>query len=181
MIPRQNSKDAILDAAEAVVLKSGASHLTLDAVAVKAGVSKGGLLYHFPSKEALLQAMVGRQLERFMQEREAVRAALPSPEESHLQAHVLAATAEHQEPQQLCAALLAALANNPTLLGPVRKFQKSNLKELTQGGLGFEKSALLWLATEGLWFLEMLQVSPLSAAQRKRIAALIVKLSEQWS
>ena len=45
-------------------LTSGAVHLTLDAVAERAGVSKGGLLYHFPSKESLLQAMVDRNMRR---------------------------------------------------------------------------------------------------------------------
>jgi AcrR family transcriptional regulator len=35
-------------------------HLTLDEVAKTAGVSKGGLLYHYPSKEALLTAIVER-------------------------------------------------------------------------------------------------------------------------
>ena len=31
--------------------------MTLDVVAQAAGVSKGGLLYHFPSKESLLGAL----------------------------------------------------------------------------------------------------------------------------
>jgi hypothetical protein len=44
------SKDRILDAAERVVLRDGVTHLTLDAVAAETGISKGGLLYHFPSK-----------------------------------------------------------------------------------------------------------------------------------
>ncbi len=33
---------------------------TLDAVAARAGVSKGGLLYHFPSKSALFDALTER-------------------------------------------------------------------------------------------------------------------------
>jgi len=37
--PRASSYDAIIDAAEAVVIEAGASHMTLDAVAAKAGVS----------------------------------------------------------------------------------------------------------------------------------------------
>ena len=40
----------------------GAAHLTLDAVACKAGVSKGGLIHNFPTKDALLEAMVVRLL-----------------------------------------------------------------------------------------------------------------------
>jgi AcrR family transcriptional regulator len=45
---------------EQLVADQGASSLTLDAVAQAAGVSKGGLLYHYPNKDALLAAMIER-------------------------------------------------------------------------------------------------------------------------
>ena len=67
---RPNSKDIILDAAEAIVCESGAAHMTLDAVAERAKVSKGGLIYNFPTKEALLQAMIGRLIDGFEDQRE---------------------------------------------------------------------------------------------------------------
>ncbi|MFG1854481.1 TetR/AcrR family transcriptional regulator [Actinomadura geliboluensis] len=59
------TKDALLDAAEAVLSEQGTQALTLIAVADRAGVSKGGLLYHFPTKEALVRAMVARVIEEF--------------------------------------------------------------------------------------------------------------------
>ena len=42
-----DTRRRLLDAATAVVRRDGARALTLDAVAAEAGVSKGGLLYHF--------------------------------------------------------------------------------------------------------------------------------------
>ncbi|QFG25261.1 TetR/AcrR family transcriptional regulator [Actinomadura sp. WMMB 499] len=59
------TKNSLLDAAEAVLSEHGTQALTLTAVADRAGVSKGGLLYHFPSKEALVKAMVARVIEEF--------------------------------------------------------------------------------------------------------------------
>lgn len=56
-----SSKDAILNAAAALVCEQGASALTLDATCARAGMSKGGLLYHFRTKEDLLLALVRRQ------------------------------------------------------------------------------------------------------------------------
>jgi len=47
-------RDRILDAAGQLVTGQGTRHLTLDGVAQAAGVSKGGLLHHFPGKDALL-------------------------------------------------------------------------------------------------------------------------------
>ena len=68
---RQRIKDTrakLLDAAAAVVRRDGAQALTLDAVAAEAGVSKGGLLYHFKSKRELLDALVERWLDEFQRE-----------------------------------------------------------------------------------------------------------------
>ncbi|WP_415841676.1 TetR/AcrR family transcriptional regulator, partial [Paenibacillus macerans] len=55
---KASKRNAILQAAAKVARESGVEHLTLDAVAQEAGVSKGGLLYHFPNKEELISGMV---------------------------------------------------------------------------------------------------------------------------
>ena len=44
---RKSSREKILDAAAELVAEIGAGRLTLDAVAEKAGLSKGGLLYDY--------------------------------------------------------------------------------------------------------------------------------------
>ncbi|MBD0323719.1 MAG: TetR/AcrR family transcriptional regulator [Aldersonia sp.] len=58
------TRDRILDALEALLLERGVQQVTLEAVAAAAGVSKGGLLYHFNTKDALLAGMVRRLGER---------------------------------------------------------------------------------------------------------------------
>src|SRR5213595_3761896 len=55
------ARDSVLGAFEALLIEVGERAATLDAVAKRAGVSKGGLLYHYPNKEA----MIGSLLERF--------------------------------------------------------------------------------------------------------------------
>ncbi|MEW8967505.1 TetR/AcrR family transcriptional regulator [Exiguobacterium alkaliphilum] len=61
MTNRSNAtKQKLLDAATEIIMDHGVHQLTLDEVAKTAGVSKGGLLYHYPSKEALLTAIVER-------------------------------------------------------------------------------------------------------------------------
>lgn len=55
----------VLLAAIDIMRELGGEQLTLDLVAKKAGVSKGGLLYHFPSKEALVLAAVGALTDSF--------------------------------------------------------------------------------------------------------------------
>lgn len=57
---RAGTRDRILDALETLLLDKGMSQVTLESVAATAGVSKGGLLYHFKSKDALLAGLVRR-------------------------------------------------------------------------------------------------------------------------
>ncbi|WP_074035030.1 TetR/AcrR family transcriptional regulator [Exiguobacterium profundum] len=66
------TKQKLLDAATDIIMNHGVHQLTLDEVAKTAGVSKGGLLYHYPSKEALMTAMV----ERLQQEQNELYASL---------------------------------------------------------------------------------------------------------
>ena len=48
-----STRDRILSAYEELLINEGPRGATLDAVTALAGVSKGGLLYHFKNKEAL--------------------------------------------------------------------------------------------------------------------------------
>lgn len=58
--PRDSARDRVLDAYQALLIDGGERAATLEAVAAEAGLSKGGLLYHFASKEALAQGMLER-------------------------------------------------------------------------------------------------------------------------
>jgi AcrR family transcriptional regulator len=50
----EEQRERILDELETLLIDEGAGVLTMDRVAEAAGLSKGGLIYHFPTKEALL-------------------------------------------------------------------------------------------------------------------------------
>jgi AcrR family transcriptional regulator len=55
-----SSRDRILDAYADLLITDGERQATLEAVAARAGVSKGGLLYHFPSKDQLAVGLCDR-------------------------------------------------------------------------------------------------------------------------
>jgi AcrR family transcriptional regulator len=59
-----SARDRVLDAYETLLIEHGPGSATLDAVAGAAGVSKGGLLYHFGSKDALVTGLLDRLRER---------------------------------------------------------------------------------------------------------------------
>ncbi|AZZ54673.1 TetR family transcriptional regulator [Rathayibacter iranicus] len=75
--PVTPARDRVLDGFEQLLIEQGERAATLDAVARKAGVSKGGLLYHFPSKDALVDGLLQRLDER---REEDVARSLAAPE-----------------------------------------------------------------------------------------------------
>ncbi|MGW0250108.1 TetR/AcrR family transcriptional regulator [Nocardia goodfellowii] len=81
-----STRDRILDALEMLLLEKGMSQVTLENVAAAAGVSKGGLLYHYKSKDALLAGLVRRLGERADQQLETAVAEGKSVAEWYLQA-----------------------------------------------------------------------------------------------
>ncbi len=56
------AREKVLDAFETILIDEGERAATMDATARAAGVSKGGLLYHFASKEALEAGLIERLL-----------------------------------------------------------------------------------------------------------------------
>ncbi len=51
------TRELIFEACGRILQRDGLTNLTLEKVAGEAGLSKGGLLYHFPSKELLIEAL----------------------------------------------------------------------------------------------------------------------------
>lgn len=60
LVRMASARDRVLDSFVAIVCEEGERPATLDAVAARAGVSKGGLLYHFGSKAALVEGLCER-------------------------------------------------------------------------------------------------------------------------
>lgn len=59
---RPSKRQSILHAALRVDERAGVTGITLDAVAEEAGLTKAGLMYHFPSREALLRGIQEHQV-----------------------------------------------------------------------------------------------------------------------
>ncbi|MEW2481577.1 TetR/AcrR family transcriptional regulator [Mycobacterium sp. NPDC049093] len=87
-----SSRDRILDAYEDVLAVEGERYATLDAVAAKAGVSKGGLLYHFPSKDRLADALCDRLLTLAADDVNEMRAAPEGPARYYIRSSQYAST-----------------------------------------------------------------------------------------
>lgn len=75
MVEIMSARTKILDAYESILIEEGERAATLEAVAARAEVSKGGLLYHFKDKGALADGLLERLGELAAQDMEEMRAA----------------------------------------------------------------------------------------------------------
>ncbi|MBB3808807.1 TetR family transcriptional regulator [Pseudochelatococcus contaminans] len=150
---KEIDKDRILDAADAVILESGGRFFTLDAVAERAGISKGGLVYSFPTKDALVAAALEREMSRFST---AVRARAESDggdSRRQLLAHVEQALAENDSLSRQAAFLMVALVHAPDMVGPARTFYSHLFKQFEPDTLRGREIRQAVLAMEGLFLL----------------------------
>lgn len=170
---RPSSRSRILDAALALVAEIGANRLTLDAVAERAGVSKGGLLYNYPTKEALLTGMVERFISQCEEHRNEIAVDLGQDSQSLLRALFISRGRPAEMDRRAAHAMLAAIAENPRLLQPVRERQ-GEILAILDGAEDPVRARILWLALEGLNFLEMLGIAPFTEEERDEIVDRIV-------
>lgn len=154
------TQQRILTAALDLIQAQGGGQFSLDAVAKHAGVSKGGLLYNFPSKHALIRAMVqyhvGQISDDIMQAEEKYSA---DPYRHKLmRAFISGICANHKEDNKAASCLLAAIADDPSLLDPVREFHKELYSRIQLESEDPELATLVYLAVEGIRSNDVFQV-----------------------
>ena len=166
---KEIDRDRILDAAESVILDSGGRTFTLDAVAERAGISKGGLVYTFATKDGLVRAALEREVSRFQN---AVRQRLgdkPVDPFEVVLAHIEEALDEDDATTRKAAFLVTALVHAPEMLEPVRGYYRALLDPLRSecGEVHEVRHALL--AVEGIFLLRGLGFVEVSADEQKSV------------
>ena len=172
----RETRRRLLAAAERLVLRDGGASLTIEAVAREAGVSKGGLLYHFPSKRALLSGMVEHMaIDRFEKDLESRRGGRPEVPGGWVRAYVEATFEPDDEERNLAmrSGLLAAAANDPSLLAPLRERYGAFQEQAENDGIEPAVATVARLAADGLWFLELLDLPAVSGELRERVVGVL--------
>lgn len=177
MSQAQISQERILNAAAAIVGRSGAAHLTIDAVAAEAGLSKGGVLYHFPNKRSMIEAMVQFVLENVAERAARHRTRLSGGRNAVVRSFICAEHDLDPRERAMSIAILAAAAEDPDLVAPARARLAVWLDEIMRDSDG-DLGIILMLATEGLRFLSMLDLLPLTCADRERIHQRMLAMAE---
>lgn len=153
---RTSKRLQILDAAVTVVERDGVTALTFESVATASGLTKGGLLYHFASKDELVLAL--HQHLAGMWESDLV-AALGVPVEEATADQRLAAYAKVSIRGATGPELLMMLeaSTNPVLLQPWQEVIARWVPDpstIDVDDVDAVTQILAWLAADGLWLSE---------------------------
>lgn len=127
---REDRAEVILDAAEALLRRSGSRTLTIDAVAAEAGLSKGGVLHHYASKDALVTALAARKVERMSEGIGACAEALRGDPAALPLAMIAHARGVYAEECGFPDSLLVATAENDQAVAIMRGFLDGNLASI---------------------------------------------------
>lgn len=167
------TRERLLRVAGDVVHRDGVRGLTLESVARAAGVSKGGLLYHFPNKRALIEAMAEARVAE-------VRSAIERHHERHLEHGLTAsyiASLDGAPDTHLDTALMAAAFEYPEAVAPFRQafaeFQRMARTSTADPTL----ATLLRLACDGLWLAELVDLDVLEPAERAAVLERMMTLA----
>ncbi|MBB5172326.1 TetR/AcrR family transcriptional regulator [Texcoconibacillus texcoconensis] len=172
---KRSRETEIIEAASRIVQQKGVFSLTLEAVAKEAGVSKGGLLYHFPTKEALVEGMVNHLISSYKKgiteqmEQDDVEIGKWTRsiiKETYRQTY-------HNE--DMNTGLLAALAINPALLDTVRDRYQEWQEQLDSDGIDPVKALILRLSMDGLWLTELLGLVSFDEKTREEVKETLVE------
>lgn len=173
----QAVRQQLLEVAADLCVEKGAAGLTLDAVAAAAGVSKGGLLHHFPSKADLLFGLLDDLIARMDAAIAAAMRVDPEPHGRFTRAYVgvtfgTGAMAEEARWKAMTIPLLA----EPDLRARWRDWIALQAERHAGTDTSLD-CTLARFALDGLWLASVLESHPMDAAQAERMKERLFDLS----
>jgi AcrR family transcriptional regulator len=175
-----HAREIILKAAESLVQKQGAGNLTYDNLVKESGVTRGGITYHFPTKDDLLRALLERDMQQWDEMEKALRPKLENERAADLIASVRAMTQTSDDKKRFIAGMLSAATHDQSLLQPVRDYHDQ--KNVGMKGTPRDINCLIIeLAASGLLWQDITGCYELPMAIRKKIVARLEALAKEWA
>ncbi|OZD81337.1 TetR family transcriptional regulator [Rhodococcus sp. 05-339-2] len=171
---RESKRTEILDAAARVVQRVGVSSVTFDSVAEESGLTKGGLMYHFPTRESLIAAIHQHLAGQWEAEMIAVagKSASEATEAERLRAYVRLGTHSAQRAELLFMLEGATDENLMALWNGVYRRWTPPVPSVSSTDREVAEFVAR-LASDGLWMYESLTAETLDPALRLRVTKYI--------
>lgn len=171
-------REDILLAAARIINDHSVAKFTLEAVAGEAGVSKGGLLYHFPNKEALVKGLLDAPMEHFTACMEQDVGKDASVNGKWCRAYTIESFSMSENMKRMwIAGLISALALNRALLQPLAERFRTWQENIEEDGIDPVEATTIRLVADGIWFLDLFGISIIDEQGRKKLLASLIRKS----
>lgn len=164
----------LLAAAAHIAAEQGLSAITLDAVARSAGVSKGGLLHHYPGRQALIEALHADLLDRLDCRIQTFRANDPEDCGQFTRAYISAVVqpCDSAEESRLLGAAALATSTDPYLADAWKRWIGGHLAQSGAEDRSPTATAIRY-AADGIWLADCTHTA-LPAPERDAVLALLI-------
>ncbi|MGF6440825.1 TetR family transcriptional regulator [Paraburkholderia youngii] len=174
------SRKKAIDAALVILTREGVGGLTFDSLSRESGISKGGLLHQFRTRQGVLGALLEYQRQQFEQiARDYVAKEGASKAEPTLAAQIAIYRESVNQPHSVARAVLAAIIESPNLLDGMKTSDEAKIKALHDEAADADLSLLRYFAASGLAFHSLLGMSPLDDTVRNRLFDRLLD-EEKW-
>jgi len=174
------ARQKIIDASRQIVMEKGAGALTFEEIAQVSGVTRGGITYHFPTKQTLLSALVERDIAQWERiEKDNCPTDCPA-DAAELIAFLRAHTSEEPDRRRFVSGMLSAVTLDPPILDPARAYERERIAgiEWNERNLRLQ---LLRLSAFGLFWADIFGCPEIDPDVRSRLVALLEELALSWS
>lgn len=174
------TRNLVIQAALAILAREGPRRLTLDAIAREGGISKGGLMHQFRSKEAVLTALLEYQMEYFEKVSQGRLAELaPGTPEANLLTQIAVSREAVMQQPSVAFAILGAVSEEPGLMAAFRELDAKKLAAIRAEATDPDLATLRWMAARGMLLSAIFGFCPLSEEERGRLFERLAD-SRQW-
>ena len=179
---RTSKRESILDAALTVVENHGVGAVTFDSVATASGLTKGGLLYHFPSKDAMVLALHEHQARKWEQELIELLGRDPedATQEERLAAYARLSARSASGPELL---LMLEATTDETLSRPWREVTarwSPDPVSIDPNDPDALQKMVIYLAADGLWLNNSIGATPIPIKTRQILAEHLARSVEAF-
>lgn len=150
--PRVIDRDRLLDIAETIARNDGVARLTLGALALAAGVSKGGVQAIFGTKDQLMDALFQRWVGEYDADLTALVGPTPTPLQA-LSAHIDLSRSIDEAEAHRAAGLLTVLLSTADQRQNSDDWYRNRLDLADLATPEGRRARIAFLATEGAFFL----------------------------
>jgi AcrR family transcriptional regulator len=164
------SRKKAIAAALAILTREGVGGLTFDSLSRESGISKGGLLHQFRTKQGVLEALLEHQRNEFR----AIGAEYRQTEgrdkaEPTLASQIAIYRQALSQPHSVARAMLAVMVESPGMLEASRDQDGEVAKAIEKEAADHDLSLLRYFAASGMAFNLLIGLTELDEATRNRL------------